>query len=109
MWDGTDGRILPADSHSSSVARTRKPPDWLIQERRETLGPWAAFCRRCGHALRYFDDDQVPAACPQCGGEVRSRCPACDAPFASAFAVDCETCGAPLRDAELFDTKIRRD
>jgi hypothetical protein len=36
------------------------------------------------------------------------RCPACNAPFASAFAVECEGCGEKLRPAELFGTKIRR-
>jgi hypothetical protein len=89
---------------------TRKPPDWLIQERRQTLGPWAAFCCACGHALRYFEEleQELPSACPQCGGEICSRCPACNAPFASACAVDCEACGAPLRSSELFGTKIRR-
>jgi hypothetical protein len=36
------------------------------------------------------------------------RCPACAAPFSSAFAVDCESCGAPLREPELFGVAIRR-
>jgi hypothetical protein len=36
------------------------------------------------------------------------RCPACDAPFSSTFAVDCEECGAPLRDPELHGMRIRR-
>jgi predicted nucleic acid-binding Zn ribbon protein len=92
------------------MPRTRKPPEWLIEERRRTLGPWAAFCRACGHTLRYFEEleHELPSSCPQCGGEICSRCPACNAPFASAFAVDCEACGAPLRGSELFGTKIRR-
>jgi len=92
------------------MPRTRKPPDWLIEERRQSLGPWAAFCTTCGHALRYFDEreDELPAACPQCGGAIRSRCPACDSRFASAFAVDCEACGAQLRQPEVFGTTIRR-
>ena len=30
------------------------------------------------------------------------RCPACNAPFSSTFAVDCEECGAQLREPELF-------
>jgi predicted nucleic acid-binding Zn ribbon protein len=92
------------------MPRTRKPPDWLIQERRQSLGPWAAFCRGCGHALRYFEEleQELPSTCPQCGGEIRSRCPACEMRFASAFAVNCEACGAALRDAELFGTKIRK-
>jgi hypothetical protein len=88
----------------------RKPPDWLIQERRETLGPWAAFCRACGHALRYFEelDQELPPSCPHCGGEICSRCPACESRFVSAFAVDCEVCGTQLRSAELFGIKIRK-
>ena len=48
----------------------------------------------------------MPAAC---GGELLSRCPACDAPFSSTFAVDCEECGAPLRPNELFGIPIRRE
>jgi ribosomal protein S27E len=37
-----------------------------------------------------------------------ARCPSCDARFSSAFVVDCEACGEPLRRDELFGTKIRR-
>ena len=61
-------------------------------------------------ALRYFLDgeDDLPGACPQCGGALRHRCPSCSAPIPSAFAVDCEECGAPVRDAELFGSAIRR-
>ena len=61
-------------------------------------------------AKRYFlgDEASLPPACPQCGGELRHRCPACEAPIASAFAVECEECGAHVRDAELFGTTIRR-
>jgi hypothetical protein len=51
----------------------------------------------------------LPAACPACGGELLHRCPACSAPFSSAFAVECEACGGPLRAAELNGVKIRRD
>jgi ribosomal protein S27E len=36
------------------------------------------------------------------------RCPACDAPFSSAFAVECEFCGAVLRAPDLFGTPIRK-
>ena len=42
------------------------------------------------------------------GPGVVLRCPACSAPFSSAFAVECEDCGRPLRDAELYGIKIRR-
>ena len=84
--------------------------DWLREERRKTLGDWVAFCLRCGFAQRYFDESEVllPATCPQCAGELRSRCPRCEARFSSAFAVDCEACGSPLRPAEQFGGPIRR-
>jgi hypothetical protein len=84
--------------------------DWLREERRKTLGDWVAFCLRCGHAQRYFDEweDGLPERCPACGGEIRSRCPACGSRFSSAFAVDCEACGGELRPNHLFGTEIRR-
>jgi len=93
------------------VARAGKPRrSWIQEERRKTLGDWVAFCLTCGHTLRYFVEfeDDVPGACPQCGGELRRRCPSCDAPIASAFAVTCEECDAPLREHELFGTAIRK-
>jgi predicted RNA-binding Zn-ribbon protein involved in translation (DUF1610 family) len=88
-----------------------KASDWLREERRKVLGDWAAFCLACGSAQRWFEEfeAELPAACPACGGELLHRCPACNAPFSSAFAVECEECKAPLRAAELFGTKIRRD
>ena len=87
-----------------------KAADWLREERRKTLGDWAAFCVRCGRAQRFFDEwaDDLPASCPTCGGEMRSACPDCGARFKSAFAVECEECGAHLRDDELFGTAIRK-
>ena len=76
-----------------------KAADWLREERRKVLGDWVAVCLGCGAALRYFEEseDELPAECTQCGGVLRSRCPACNAPFSSAFAVECEECG------EVFD------
>jgi predicted nucleic acid-binding Zn ribbon protein len=93
---------------SQDVARPKR--NWIQEERRKTLGDWVAFCLRCGHTLRFFleSEDAVPANCPQCGGELRHRCPSCGAPIASAFAVACEECDAPLRDPELFGTAIRK-
>jgi predicted nucleic acid-binding Zn ribbon protein len=87
-----------------------KAADWLREERRKTLGDWVAFCVTCGFTQRYFADfeDDVPTTCPQCAGEVRSQCPGCGARFSSAFAVECEECGAEIRPAELFGTQIRR-
>ena len=87
-----------------------KAADWLREERRKVLGDWVAFCIRCGAARRWFEEleTEVPDECPQCGGAMLRRCPACSAPFSSTFAVDCEECGAALRDAELFGTPIRK-
>ena len=83
--------------------------NWLQEERRKTLGDWAAFCLRCGFVQRYFDESAaLPDACPQCGGELRERCPQCGARFASAFAVQCEECGAQLRPPEQFGVPIRK-
>jgi predicted RNA-binding Zn-ribbon protein involved in translation (DUF1610 family) len=87
-----------------------KAAEWLRQERRKVLGDWAAFCVACGAVLRWFEEFEadVPTTCPQCGGEILRRCRSCNAPFSSAFAVECEDCAAPLRPAELFGTPIRR-
>jgi rRNA maturation endonuclease Nob1 len=84
--------------------------DWLREERRKTLGDWVAFCLACGYAQRYFDDweHELPNACPQCGGEIRSRCPSCEARFSSVFAVECESCGGQLRPPRQFGVAIRR-
>jgi predicted nucleic acid-binding Zn ribbon protein len=83
---------------------------WLQEERRRTLGDWVAFCLRCGFVQRYFEEfvSELPAKCPQCGGEFRSQCQACGARFASAFAVECEECGGELRPPEQFGVRIRK-
>jgi hypothetical protein len=83
---------------------------WLKEERRKTLGDWVAVCLSCGFAQRYFEESEadLPATCPTCGGEMRSRCPSCDARFDSAFAVECAECGGELRPRELFGTRIRK-
>jgi predicted RNA-binding Zn-ribbon protein involved in translation (DUF1610 family) len=87
-----------------------KASEWLREERRKVLGDWVAFCLSCGAALRWFEEfeAEVPEECPQCGGVMLRRCPACSEPFSSMFATECEGCGAVLRPAELFGTKIRR-
>ena len=84
--------------------------DWLREERRKTLGDWVAFCLACGHAQRYFEEHEpeLSAACPTCGGAMRSRCPGCAARFSSVFAVECEECGEALRPAEAFGGPIRK-
>jgi ribosomal protein S27E len=84
--------------------------NWIQEERRRTLGDWVAFCVGCGHTQRYFEDSEgeLEAACPQCGGELRVRCPACGGRIPSAFAVECEVCGAEVRPRELFGVRIRK-
>jgi ribosomal protein S27E len=88
-----------------------KASDWLREERRKTLGDWVAFCIACGHAQRYFEENEaeLPSSCPTCGGEMRNRCPSCGALFSSVFAVECEACGGILRPPAQFGTPIRRD
>ena len=87
-----------------------KASDWLREERRKVLGDWVAVCLGCGFAQRYFDGSEsgLPPACPQCGGEIRSRCPECGARFSSAFAVTCEVCGGTIRAPELLGVPIRK-
>ncbi len=87
-----------------------KAADWLREERRNVLGHWSAFCLQGGAARRGFEEseDEVPERCA-CGGRMLHRCPACQAPFSSTFAVDCEECGAKLREPELLGMRIRRE
>ena len=87
-----------------------KASDWLREERRKVLGDWVAVCLACGSAQRYFEEweNELPAVCAHCGGELRARCPACGARFASVFAVECEECGGELRPPQLFGTRIRK-
>jgi predicted nucleic acid-binding Zn ribbon protein len=93
-----------------AMPRERPKRNWIQEERRKTLGDWVAFCLACGHTQRYFpeSEDELPAECPTCGGALRHRCPACNAPIPSAFAVECEECGAEVRARELFGTPIRK-
>ena len=87
-----------------------KASDWLREERRKVLGDWVAFCLQCGAARRWFEqfEDEVPDECPQCGGVMLRRCPSCNEPISSTFAVDCEGCGEALRPGQLFGGRIRR-
>ncbi|HEY8774225.1 MAG TPA: hypothetical protein VIM05_06620 [Gaiellaceae bacterium] len=87
-----------------------KASDWLREERRKVLGDWVAVCLDCGAAQRWFEEfeAELPDRCPACGGPTLHRCPACNEPFSSVFAVDCEACAGPLRSRELFGTQIRR-
>lgn len=92
-------------------AKPKPKRNWIQEERRRTLGDWVAFCVGCGHTLRYFDEteEELPGACPSCGGSVLHRCPSCHARFPSAFQVECEECGTALRPNELFGVPIRRE
>ena len=87
-----------------------KAKNWIQEERRKTLGDWVAFCLACGFTQRYFDEweAELPRACPHCAAELRARCPECGGRFSSAFDVDCDTCGAPVRPPELFGVPIRK-
>jgi len=87
-----------------------KASEWLREERRKVLGDWVAFCVACGHSQRWFEqfEAEVTEECPQCSGQMLRRCPSCSAAFSSMFVVDCESCGEPLRAAQLFGTNIRR-
>ena len=90
--------------------RARPRRNWIQEERRKTLGDYTCFCLGCGSVWRYFleGEAELPAECPHCGGETRHRCPACDAPFPSAFAVECEECGAEIRPPEVLGVRIRK-
>jgi hypothetical protein len=92
------------------VAGSKPRRNWIQEERRKTLGDFVAFCLRCGFTHRYFleNEAELTAVCPECAGELRHRCPACGAPFPSAFQVECEECGAEVRARELFGGPIRR-
>ena len=87
-----------------------KAADWLREERRNVLGHWSAFCLQCGAARRWFEESESELApeCATCGGKMLHRCPACQAPFSSTFAIACEECGAALREPELLGMRIRR-
>jgi len=89
---------------------TRPRRNWIQEERRKTLGDYTCFCLACGSVWRYFleGESELPGACPHCGGDTRHRCPACEAPFPSAFAVECEECGAEVRPAEVLGVRIRK-
>jgi RNase P subunit RPR2 len=87
-----------------------KASDWLKEERRRTLGDWVALCLGCGHVQRYFEDTEaeLPPNCPQCSEPLLARCRACGARIPSAFAIECEECGDPLRPDEGFGSRIRK-
>ena len=88
----------------------RPKRNWIQEERRKTLGDYTCFCLGCGSVWRYFleNEAELPANCPHCDGETRHRCPECAAPFPSAFAVECEECGASIRPPEVLGVRIRK-
>ena len=98
----------------------RPKRNWIQEERRKTLGDYTCFCLGCGVVWRYFlegeaelpatcphcgggrrwfeeFEDQVDETCTACGGQLLRRCPHCNEPFSSLFAVDCEECGKQMR------------
>src|SRR3989442_13149751 len=100
---GSASRAM-AIGHTLSFGLVGKASDWLREERRKVLGDWVAVCLGCGAAWRYFEESEteLQTECAQCGGEIRSRCPAGGARFSSAFAVECDACGGALRPNEQF-------
>ena len=100
----------PVASGTVTGMSARPKRNWIQEERRKTLGDYTCFCLECGSVWRYFleSEGELPAVCPHCGGETRHRCPACSAPFPSAFAVECEECGAAVRPPEVLGVRIRK-
>ena len=100
--------LAVAASATSSVRTNGSAPRPCVSKFVD--GDWVAFCVACGFTQRYFKEhaDDLAGTCPTCGGELRSQCPACGERFSSAFAVECEGCGAELRPPELFGTAIRK-
>lgn len=79
-------------------------------DRNRELGDRCAFCLTCGWGRRFMTGGEaaIPAACPDCGGQVLSSCHACGAPIVSLMGITCRECGQPLREPELFGVEIRR-
>src|SRR5262245_42605991 len=78
LSSGEARRRAHGDRHRSAVTAPEKPKrNWIQEERRQTLGDWVAWCLGCGFTLRYFEasENELPATCPQCAGELRHRCP----------------------------------
>ncbi len=113
---------VAAEKQRCSVRRIASSKRWLESVRGQSLrlaaGGATEDPRRLGLLLRHLrlrdsatstiPRASLPAECPQCAGEMRSRCPSCDARFSSVFAVECEACGAQLRPAEAFGGPIRK-
>ena len=105
---GLSAIAMPRDSLRLSVRERGNGVDWLREERRRTLGDWAAFCLRCGHALRCSRSSRR-ASCrlPDLRRRVVSRCPSCDAvrprPSRSTARSAARGCASP----RAFGVRIR--
>jgi hypothetical protein len=76
--------------------------------RKAELGDHCAFCLDCGYGRRYQGDASgIPAACPDCGGQVVQQCPECAEPIRSLMALTCP-CGHVYREDLFFGRPIRR-
>ena len=88
---------------ATSDSRTR------TKNRNTELGDRACFCVACGWARRYYPGVvEPPEQCPSCDGAIVSACPACDVDILSVMAVECDECGAALREPEANGVRIHR-
>ena len=77
--------------------------------RNTELGDRACFCRDCGWARRYYPGVvEAPTECPACAGTVVSACPSCGESILSIMAIECDVCGAQLRESQVNGVSIRR-
>ena len=79
------------------------------KNRNTELGDRACFCIACGWARRFYPGVvEPPDACPTCEGAIVSACPSCGIDILSVMAVECDECGAQLRDPEANGLRIHR-
>ena len=77
--------------------------------RNTELGDRACFCGGCGWARRFYPGVvEPPAQCPVCDGSIVSACPGCGQDILSVMAVECDICGAALREPEVNGVRIHR-
>lgn len=88
---------------STNDSRTR------TSNRNTELGDRACFCSGCGWARRYYPGVvEPPEECPACAGTVVQGCAACGEDILSIMAVECDMCGAALREPEVNGVRIHR-